>query len=199
MMVIGAACRDILHASYGHSFVLRATRDIDVALSLSEWEPYDRLTQSLRRAGHTGIRYLVRDIPVDLMPFGDVEDPTGVVTPAARREAMDVFALREVFEHSSTLSLGEDLQIRIPSAAGYCALKMSAWANRSTTGESRDAPDIAAALYWYMESEAIGIWSPKRPPITCTSLIKASESSWPPITTSRWLPLACWDRMSQQS
>ena len=155
MMVIGASCRDILHASYGHEFVLRATRDVDVAIALSEWESFDRLTKNLQPAGHTGIRYLVRGITVDLLPFGEVEDPPGVVAPASRSEDMDVFALQDVFDHSSALSLGHGLQVRIPSAAGYCALKLSAWVNRSATGEMRDAPDIAASLYWYVESQEV--------------------------------------------
>ena len=60
-----------------------------------------------------------------------------------------------MFDHSSALALGQGLQIRIPSAAGYCALKLSAWVNRSVTGEVRDAPDIAVALYWYVESQEV--------------------------------------------
>jgi predicted nucleotidyltransferase len=68
---------------------------------------------------------------------------------------MSVFAFREVFDHASNLPLAEDLQIRIPTPAGFCALKMSAWANRSGAGELRDGPDIAAAVHWYAESEII--------------------------------------------
>lgn len=89
------------------------------------------------------------------MPFGDVEDPVGFVTPARRKEDLDVFAFREVFERASTLALSDVLQIRIPTTAGYCALKMSAWANRSPIGEMRDGPDLAAAVYWYLEFPAI--------------------------------------------
>jgi predicted nucleotidyltransferase len=89
------------------------------------------------------------------VPFGDVEDPTGVVTPTRRDEDMSVFAFREVFDHASDLPLAKDLQIRIPSPAGLCALKMSAWANRSVVGELRDGPDIAAAVHWYAESKVI--------------------------------------------
>lgn len=34
VMVVGASCRDILHASYGHDFRLRSTHDVDVAIAL---------------------------------------------------------------------------------------------------------------------------------------------------------------------
>lgn len=155
LMVIGATCRDILHASLGHDFPLRGTRDVDVAIALRDWAPFNQLTQRLTPTGDTGIRYLVGEIAVDLMPFGDVEDPAGVVVPVRRKENMDVFALREVFESASKLDLGDDIQIRIPTAAGFCALKMAAWADRSSVGEFRDGPDIAAAIYWYTESSAM--------------------------------------------
>jgi predicted nucleotidyltransferase len=155
LMVVGASCRDILPSAFGHGFPLRGTTDVDVAIALPDWAPFEELTQSLEPIGTTGIRYLIRSIPVDLVPFGDVEDPTGSVTPTRRDEDMSVFAFREVFDHASNLPLAEDLQVRIPTPAGFCALKMSAWANRSVAGELRDGPDIAAAVHWYAESKII--------------------------------------------
>lgn len=155
LMVVGASCRDALHAGLGHEFPLRATTDVDVAIALPTWAPFDALVRQLRPAGHNGIRYLVRDIKVDLMPFGEVEDPVGSVLPARRDEQMDVFAFREVFDGSLTFPLRAELSVRIPDPAGYCALKMSAWANRSLVNEFRDGADIAAAMYWYLESPVI--------------------------------------------
>jgi predicted nucleotidyltransferase len=155
IMVVGASCRDILHAAHGHDFPLRGTTDVDVAIALPAWAPFEQLTQRLKPTGSTGIRYLVGSIPVDLMPFGGVEDPEGTVMPARRTEDMDVFGFSEVFAQALKLPLAEELQIRIPSSAGYCALKLSAWVNRSVDHEFRDGPDIAAVVYWYSESKAI--------------------------------------------
>lgn len=155
IMVVGASCRDILHAALGHGFPLRATTDVDVAIALPAWAPFDELVQRLRPAGDNGIRYLVREIAVDLVPFGDVEDPVGSVLPVRRDEQMDVFAFTEVFGGSLVLPLGSDLRVRIPDPAGYCALKMSAWANRCLDNEFRDGADIAAVVYWYTESAAV--------------------------------------------
>lgn len=157
IMVVGASCRDILHAAYGHDYPLRGTTDVDVAIALPAWAPFDRLTEQLKPTGSNGIRYLVGSIPVDFMPFGGVEDPAGTVMPRRRSEDMDVFGFSEVFAHALKLPLGEGLQIRIPSAAGYCALKLSAWVNRSVDYEFRDGPDIAAVVSWYSESEAIEV------------------------------------------
>ncbi|WP_433008667.1 hypothetical protein [Kribbella sp. CA-294648] len=155
LMIVGASCRDILHAGLGHDFALRATTDVDVAIALPAWAPFETLTQQLQPTGSNGIRYLVREIAVDLMPFGEVEDPVGTVMPARRAEDMNVFAFSEVFEGALKLSLRSGLEVRIPDPAGYCALKLSAWAARCPGYEYRDGADIAAALYWYAESDDI--------------------------------------------
>lgn len=68
---------------------------------------------------------------------------------------MDVFAFSEVFEGALKLPLERDLKVRIPDPAGYCALKMSAWANRCVDYEFRDGADLAAVLYWYAESGVV--------------------------------------------
>jgi len=91
----------------------------------------------------------------DLMPFGAVEDPPGTVTPAARNEPMSVWGFAEVFEHALPLELPSGSGIRIPTVAGYTALKLTAWLDRSVNGEYKDALDIAAALFWYANSTEV--------------------------------------------
>jgi predicted nucleotidyltransferase len=46
-----------------------------------------------------------RRLPVDVMPFGEVEDPDGISSPAARREDLIVFGFHNVFERAAHLSL----------------------------------------------------------------------------------------------
>lgn len=124
MMVVGAACRDILQSSLGHRFPLRATADIDIGLAIASWDAYDELAGKLPSAGHTGIRFRVAGIPADLMPFGAVENPPGMVTPTSRREPMSVWGFAEVFEKALPLSLPGGAIIRIPTVAGYAVLKL---------------------------------------------------------------------------
>jgi predicted nucleotidyltransferase len=45
IMVVGASCRDILHAAHGHGFPLRGTTDVDVAIALPAWAPFEHLTR----------------------------------------------------------------------------------------------------------------------------------------------------------
>jgi predicted nucleotidyltransferase len=151
-MLIGAFCRDILQSALGHDFPLRATADIDLGLAIVNWAAYDELTSKFPTAGETGIRYQVAGMPADLMPFGAMEDPPGTVTPTTRREPMSVWGFTEVFEASLPLPLPNAGIIRIPTVAGYAALKLAAWLDRSTYGEYKDASDIATVMYWYLKS-----------------------------------------------
>ena len=52
VMILGAECRNILHSALGHTFPLRRTNDVDIAIALSDWNTYDNLVGRLRSAGH---------------------------------------------------------------------------------------------------------------------------------------------------
>jgi predicted nucleotidyltransferase len=155
VMVVGAHCRDIFQSALGHDFTLRATTDIDLGLAVKNWTAYDELTDALPRVGHTGIRFHVANTLADLMPFGSVESPPGTVTPAARREPMNVWGFAETFESAISLRLPHAGTIRIPTLAGYAVLKLVAWLDRSAIGEYKDASDIATVVYWYSRSPQI--------------------------------------------
>ena len=155
VMVVGAWCRDILHSALGHRFLTAATRDLDLALALSSWDAYRTLAASFVRVGDTGIRFRIAETDVDLLPFGDIEDPQGVVEPPTRRQALSVWAFDEVFSASLPLALTGTLTIRIPTAAGYAATKLGAWLDRSEWHENKDATDLALILHWYAESAVI--------------------------------------------
>lgn len=76
IMIVGAHCRDILRSASGQKSGLRTTEDVDFGLALSDWAAYNKLTRELQPTGNTGIRYHVAGLPTDLMPFGDLEEPS---------------------------------------------------------------------------------------------------------------------------
>ncbi|MFF5084149.1 hypothetical protein ACFY36_44485 [Actinoplanes sp. NPDC000266] len=155
VMLVGAHCRDILQSAFGHEFLLRATADIDLGLAVANWAAYDELVTRLPSAGNTGIRFRIAQTTADLMPFGPVENPPGTVTPTTRQEPISVWGFAEVFAGAHPLELPTGGTIRIPSAAGYAALKLAAWLDRSAYGEYKDAGDIATVVYWYTRSSAV--------------------------------------------
>lgn len=155
VMLVGAECRDVLHAALGHEAGLRLTEDTDIAVAMADLRAYDAIAATFSRSGHTGVRYIVGGVTVDIMPFGEVESPSGIVTPRQRGTEMVVFGFDDVFARSLALTLPSGAVIRIPTIAGYVALKLRAWIDRSVDGQNKDGKDLAAAVYWYGESDAV--------------------------------------------
>ncbi len=152
VMVVGACCRDILHSALGHTFATAATRDLDLALALPSWDAFHALAAAFPRVGYTGIRFRIADVDVDLLPFGDIEDPQGVVDPPSRGATLSVWAFEEIFAASLPLALPPTTTIHIPTVAGYAAAKVGAWLDRSDWLEVKDASDLALIQHWYAES-----------------------------------------------
>ena len=113
------------------------------------------LAAAFPRVGDTGIRFRIANIDVDLLPFGNVEDPQGIVAPPSRGESLSVWAFDEIFTASLPLALVRTITIRIPTVAGFAAAKLGAWLDRSEWQEAKDAPDLALIMHWYAESTAI--------------------------------------------
>ncbi|WP_157537110.1 hypothetical protein [Nocardioides sp. Root190] len=152
VMLVGAWCRDTLHAALGHDFDTRATRDVDLALALSNWKVYERLAAVFPAAADTGVAFRIAGLVVDLLPFGELEDPEGVVRPPQRDDGIPVWAFTEIFDSSQSLVLHPSLTIRCPTVPGYTAAKLAAWLDRSEWREAKDANDLALSTYWYAES-----------------------------------------------
>lgn len=156
IMLVGAWCRDTLHAALGHDFDTSATHDIDLALALSGWETYEHLASAFPPVGDSGVGFRIAGLVVDLIPFGELEAPRGSIIPSTRGDAISVWAFAEIFSHSLPLALSPSLTIRCPTVPGYAAAKLAAWLDRSEWGEARDANDLALVAYWYAESKDVG-------------------------------------------
>ncbi|MFS0704710.1 hypothetical protein AB6N23_09335 [Cellulomonas sp. 179-A 9B4 NHS] len=156
LMLVGALCRDVLHREWGHSFPLRRTGDLDLALAIDGWETYDEVVRELPRAsGPAQVRHRIAGTMVDLVPFGGVEHPDGAVPLRRDADPLDVLGFRDVWADARPVALGDDLVIRLPTVAGYTALKLASWAARSRYGEYKDAGDLACASYWYLHSSTV--------------------------------------------
>ena len=155
LLVVGAGCRDIMHSALGYEFPLRGTSDTDLGIAVADWALSEDIERLFPRTGDTGIRYLVAGLPVDIMPFGGIEDPDGISSPAPRGEELVVFGFSDVYDRAHHLMLPSGARIRIPSIAGYVALKLRSWLDRSAYGEDKDAKDLAVTAFWYRESRSV--------------------------------------------
>lgn len=115
MMLVGAVCRDVLHAGSGQHSVLRRTGDLDLAIAVGDMATYRRVVASLDGPGSgSDYRYVVASRPVDLVPFGGVESPEGV-GPA--RE--NLLGFQQVFDRAHRVALASSsVSLRVPLSRG---------------------------------------------------------------------------------
>ncbi len=103
ILLIGAEARDVLHAAQGRTTALRGTTDVDIGIALSGWSAYEGVRQAFVPVGHTGIRFRIADMAVDVVPFGGVEDPRGLARPRGREDdAIVVFGFVEVMRRDGS-------------------------------------------------------------------------------------------------
>ncbi|MCC5674763.1 hypothetical protein JNE43_08060 [Kocuria rhizophila] len=104
-----------------------------------------------------GVLDVVGGIPVDFMPFdAQLEEPPGTLTPPPRKEGWTVAGFQDVHRHAQDVDIDpREVTVRMPSPAGYTALKLRSWAVRAALHDTKDARDLAVACHWYTESEAV--------------------------------------------
>jgi len=156
LMLIGAEARDIIHHLRGHTFSYVASSDVDIVVALGDWTQYTTLTAAYTRLGDTQYRFRVSGYPVDIIPFGDIEEPSGRLTHPQRNDEFDVFGMSAVHFAADQLSFGAGMDCLIPTPQGYASLKLKAWVDRSAWGEYKDGLDIGLALFWHLNDDAFG-------------------------------------------
>lgn len=155
ILLVGARCRDVIHAALRRTTPTRSTTDLDLGIAIASWSEFARIGSKFRSIQSNGIAFRVAGMHVDVVPFGDVaEDPRGLSRPATRDEGIVVFGFQEVFDRASDLQLPTGETIRLPQPSGYALLKTRAWADRSADGDHRDAQDLAVAFDWYAQNQS---------------------------------------------
>ena len=148
VMLVGARCRDIHQRKFRKSPASRSTYDVDLAIAVSDWETFFNLRNRFPSPVDAWQKVRIADAEVDLVPFGEIEDPPGRVFPTDLYE-MNVAGFDEVFQSSQPHQLHNGLCILVPSVAGFAALKLHAWLDRFPSGTYKDAADIALVLAWF--------------------------------------------------
>jgi predicted nucleotidyltransferase len=156
-IVVGASARDIiLHHGYG-SNIERATQDVDFGIEVPNWSAFRELKQSLANRGFRDTATAHRmmspyDIPIDIVPFGDIEDEqSSIAWPPNGDWEMSVLGFQEACAHAELVRIQNEPPIDIPVAtpAGMAILKLIAWLDRDIELRGKDATDLAYLLENY--------------------------------------------------
>jgi predicted nucleotidyltransferase len=148
-IVIGALARDIYFEEKKLSLDIR-TKDIDFAILVKDWDEFNQVKELLKVEmgmsvdGKHAYRLVCGDIPVDLIPFGEIAEPGATVSwPGRFKERMKVLGFQEAFDNAAELIL-ENSKVKVIIPEMLVALKLSSWSH--STSRTKDAIDIRLVL-----------------------------------------------------
>lgn len=161
--LVGATARDLLMY---HVFGVksgRATKDVDFAVALENWEQFERVNTQLVMTGRftkgAAAQRLFFDTdkhqagyPIDIVPFGDVEQKDGhIAWPPEGHVIMNVAGYEESFQAASPVQVTSDIVTKAVSVPALAGLKLMAWKDRSNE-TTRDAQDLLFLLRNYTKA-----------------------------------------------
>lgn len=148
--VIGATARDIILQAIGDTAARRKTRDLDIAIAVTDWDRYDKIKQVLINEGfekskQQAQRFYWNGYEVDVVPYGGVaKADDNIYWPPEEDIAMSVKGFEEVLREAITVTVDREFKIQITSLPGLFLLKLNAWIDRNLI-TNKDAEDI-----WYI-------------------------------------------------
>lgn len=165
-LIVGASARDlVLH--YGHNAeIARATRDIDFAIEVANWEAFEQIKAELIARGFTesdgrhGPHRVTspQGIPLDMVPFGPLADATGKIEwPPGQEWEMLVQGFQEALDNAEAVIIQDKPLIEVPVAtpAGMALLKLIAWQDREIEKRGKDATDFLYLCESYEKIPAV--------------------------------------------
>lgn len=151
--VIGATARDFLFIQKDEN-PPRRTKDLDIAVAISSWEPFEIITNALVFNGflkdtYQKQRFLHEGFVIDVIPYGDIAKNDGwLYWPPDENPAMNVTGFEEALSNSLTVSVDNIFTVKVASLAGLFLLKFSAWLDRGIRTD-KDALDMSAVMERY--------------------------------------------------
>lgn len=158
----GATARDILTT---HRFGIdqtRATRDVDIGVSIASWHDHQQLRNALvatgrfvqneKQAQRLDYRSPETGQPtwLDIVPFGGLElkGENVIAWPPDGAFCLNVEGFDEALRAALPVELGRDLVVLVASLPALAMLKIIAWRDRHTDN-NRDAVDLRFLLATY--------------------------------------------------
>ena len=161
-MLVGATARDIL---LKHVFGLvpeRATRDVDFAVAVRDWQQFDELRNALLADGpfiagkapqclYFQEKGTSLGVPVDLVPFGGVAQGNEIAWPPDMQIVMNVAGYADAIAAGESVEFAPDCTGKVVSLAGLAVLKLVAWSERGREN-SKDASDLFYLMNHYADA-----------------------------------------------
>lgn len=159
--LIGATARDILMTHVFGIEAGRATRDVDFAIAVEDWQQFEIIKQEFvdsgefvpsmgqahrlyYRPGQFGSAY-----PLDLIPSGTIEQSGhNIVWPPEMAIVMNVAGYAEALSSAIEIDVSDGLVSNVIAIPALAALKLLAWNDRGLL-DNKDAQDLFFLIKHY--------------------------------------------------
>ena len=160
----GALARDLILLHVFGKDTGRATRDVDLGICIDDWAQLDTLKTSLTQGGSFAMqpkiahRLIYRQtgdhfgIPLDLLPFGGVEQADGTIAwPPGMEIVMNVAGFAEARASAFMVEVTSGLAVPVTSLPSLAVLKLIAWRDRHME-TPKDATDFLLIARHYADA-----------------------------------------------
>ena len=151
LYVVGATARDMIMKLLDETESKRKTKDLDVAIALSDWSQFNNLSEVLQKnyfhKGKAKQKFSYKgehhenDYEVDIVPFGEIADGEIIAWPPDGTPEMSVKCFTDVMEHAIPVKINEEFTVYIASLAGQFLIKLDSWMDRHDR-DHKDAEDM---------------------------------------------------------
>jgi len=158
--IVGATARDIL-LQHAHDILsTRATIDLDIGVSVSDWGRFQALKDALVDSGSfTASKMTQRllhktNFPVDIVPFGKISSAKGSISwPPENDFEMSVVGFQDCYQRAISVLIRENpgCVVKVVSLAGLAILKIVSW-DDSVERRGKDAGDLYLIIRNYIEA-----------------------------------------------
>lgn len=146
--LIGAGARLLLLDWKDGVIDRRRTEDWDFGVQVAHWAAFDALRAALLDCGRfsdCSIKHRLvhrSGVPVDFVPFGDLEAPPGSITFAEDERTMQVSGFAEALERAVPLVVAPGLTLPVVNLPGFVLLKLFSANDRCGNQQTKDLQDI---------------------------------------------------------
>ena len=154
--LVGAVARDIHLSTNKQLASARSTKDVDLAITISDGGQYNQVKAALVETGlfeaheTEAIKLMYKKcIEVDLLPFGDIEQPNRNVTLTDPTFVLNMPGFTEIYPFAKDFDFGNGQIIKVCTMEGIVLLKLIA--NNDRPQRTKDITDIEHIIQSYFE------------------------------------------------
>ncbi len=152
--LIGATARDAILMAWGLP-PSRATRNVDFAALIPNWNEFENLRTDLVQRGfnltRNQHRFIKKGTIIDIIPFGDIEQPEGQITWPESSAVMNTTGFSEAYESTHAFLLGNEQVIRVANFCALSLLKIISWSDRPME-RAQDAKNLLHIIRNYLDA-----------------------------------------------